>query len=314
MIKKKIEDRDLQEHLAALPDDGREVFLLHNDQIRVTAISATKLINQMRVNHELGLLETYVLGQAYLAGGLLSATVKGNDRIQLSIDCGGPIGGVFVESWAVGAVRGYLKHNPIPLKESLKSLDLNELYGPGFISVSKILEGHKSPFTGQTMMAYGDLAKDLALHYQQSEQTPSMFMLSLNFNKSGQVSGSGALFLQAMPGCDEGVLEELENLSTKLPSIGAYLAEGKTIRSYVEKQFETYQVRHLASQFMAFSCPCSREQYTRYLQHLNKEEQKDILVNGPFPLELVCVNCNTHYHYERFELEHLLSEAGGDTV
>lgn len=314
MIKKKIEDRDLQEHLAALPDDGREVFLLHNDQIRVTAISATKLINQMRVNHELGLLETYVLGQAYLAGGLLSATVKGNDRIQLSIDCGGPIGGVFVESWAVGAVRGYLKHNPIPLKESLKSLDLNELYGPGFISVSKILEGHKSPFTGQTMMAYGDLAKDLALHYQQSEQTPSMFMLSLNFNKSGQVSGSGALFLQAMPGCDEGVLEELENLSTKLPSIGAYLAEGKTIRSYVEKQFETYQVHHLASQFMAFSCPCSREQYTRYLQHLNKEEQKDILVNGPFPLELVCVNCNTHYHYERFELEHLLSEAGGDTV
>lgn len=314
MIKKKIEDRDLQEHLAALPDDGREVFLLHNDQIRVTAIAATKLINQMRVNHELGLLETYVLGQAYLAGGLLSATVKGNDRIQLSIDCGGPIGGVFVESWAVGAVRGYLKHNPIPLKESLKSLDLNELYGPGFISVSKILEGHKSPFTGQTMMAYGDLAKDLALHYQQSEQTPSMFVLSLNFNKSGQVSGSGALFLQAMPGCDEGVLEELENLSTKLPSIGAYLAEGKTIRSYVEKQFETYQVHHLASQFMAFSCPCSREQYTRYLQQLNKEEQKDILVNGPFPLELVCVNCNTHYHYERFELEHLLSEAGGDTV
>ncbi len=141
MIKKKIEDRDLQEHLAALSDDGREVFLLHNDQIRVTAIAATKLINQMRANHDLGLLETYVLGQAYLAGALLSATVKGNDRIQLNIECGGPIGGVFVESWAVGAVRGYLKHNPIPLKESLKSLDLNELYGPGFLSISKSWKG-----------------------------------------------------------------------------------------------------------------------------------------------------------------------------
>ncbi len=313
MIKKKIEDRDLQEHLAALSDDGREVFLLHNDQIRVTAIAATKLINQMRANHALGLLETYVLGQAYLAGGLLSATVKGNDRIQLNIECGGPIGGVFVEAWAIGAVRGYLKHNPIPLKESLKSLDLNELYGPGFLSISKILEGHKTPFTGQTMMAYGDLAKDLALHYQQSEQTPTMFVLSLHFNKQGQVTGSGALFLQAMPGCSESVLEGLEQLATKLPSIGAWLAEGKTIRTYVEEQFKDYQVRHLANQFMAFSCPCSREQYTWYLQQLNSEEKQDILANGPFPLELVCVNCNTHYHYERFELEHLLAEAGGVT-
>jgi len=43
-------------------------------------------------------------------------------------------------------------------------------------------------------MAYGDLAKDLALHYQQSEQTPTMFVLSLHFDKQGRVTGSGALF------------------------------------------------------------------------------------------------------------------------
>ncbi len=305
MIKKKIDDSELQEHLAALPEDGREVFLLYNDQVRVTALQATTMINQMRANHELGLLETYVLGQAYLAAGLLSATVKGNDRIQLSIECGGPIGGVFVESWAVGAVRGYLKHNPIPLKKPLENLDLNELYGPGFLSVSKLLEGHKSPFTGQTMMAYGDLAKDLALYYQQSEQTPSLFSLSIHFDKQGRVIGSGALFLQAMPGCDEMTLEKLQAQSARLPSIGAYLAKGNTIRSYVEQQFSDYGIRHLARQPLVFSCPCSREHYQQYLAQLSKEEQQDILKNGPFPLELVCVNCNTHYHYEKFELEQL---------
>ena len=311
MIKKKIEDNDLVEHLAALPEDGREVFLLHNDQIRVTALGATTLINQMRENHQLGPLETYVLGQAYLAAGLLSATVKGNDRIQLNIECGGPIGGVYVESWAVGAVRGYLKHNPIPLKAPLKSLDLNELYGPGFLSVSKLLEGHKAPFTGQTMMAYGDLAKDLARHYQQSEQTPTLFILSLHFDDKARVNGSGAIFLQAMPGCDEHILEELEKKAETLPSIGTYLSEGKSIRSYVEEQFASFGVRHLAHQPLAFSCPCSREQYTKYLKHLNTAEKQDILKNGPFPLELVCINCNTHYHWEKFELEHLLQETGG---
>jgi molecular chaperone Hsp33 len=311
MIKKKIEDRDLQEHLASLPEDGREVFLLHNDLIRVTAIQATNLINQMRENHELGLLETYVLGQAYLAAGLLSATVKGNDRIQLNIECGGPIGGVFVEAWAVGAVRGYLKHNPIPLQRQLTSLDLNELYGPGFLSVSKLLEGHKTPFTGQTMMAYGDLAKDLALYYQQSEQTPSLFVLSIHFNTAGQVTGSGALFLQAMPGCDDAVLSQLEQTAGRLASLGSFLSEGKPVNEYVQEQFASLGVRHLAHQPLGFSCPCSREQYTRYLQQLNQEDQADILENGPFPLELVCVNCNTHYQYEKFELASLLSKAGG---
>ncbi len=311
MIKKKIEDKDLLEHLASLPEDGREVFLLHNDQVRVTSLQATTLINQMRANHELGLLETYVLGQAFLAAGLLSATVKGNDRIQLSIECGGPIGGVFVEAWAVGAVRGYLKHVPIPLKKPLESLDLNELYGPGFLSVSKLLEGHKAPFTGQTMMAYGDLAKDLAHYYHQSEQTPSLFILSLNFDKEGRVVGSGALFLQAMPGCDEGVLDQLQEQAGKLKPLGAFLAEGKSITEYVQTEFSQYGVKHLAHQPLGFSCPCSREQYTKYLQNLAQSEREDILANGPFPLELVCLNCNTHYHYEKFELEHLFSATEG---
>nr|WP_321305211.1 Hsp33 family molecular chaperone HslO [uncultured Sphaerochaeta sp.] len=312
MIKKKIEDSNLREHLASLPEDGREVFLLHNDQVRVTAISATTLINQMRANHELGLLETYVLGQAYLAAGLLSSTVKGNDRIQLTIECGGPIAGVYVEAWAAGAVRGYLKHNPIPLTKPLESLDLNELYGPGFISVSKLLEGHKAPFTGQTMMAYGDLAKDLALYFQQSEQTPTLFSLSIHFNKEGQVTGSGALFLQAMPGCEEHVLEKLQEQAYALPSIGKKLAEGMSIKEYVEEQFGSYDLRHLARQPLGFSCPCSREQYQTYLKQLDKAEQQDILEHGPFPLELVCVNCNTHYHYEKYELDYLFSDAEGE--
>ncbi|MBG0767038.1 MAG: molecular chaperone Hsp33 [Sphaerochaeta sp.] len=312
MIKKNIEDSNLQEHLTSLPEDGREVFLLHNDQVRVTAISATTLINQMRANHDLGLLETYVLGQAYLAAGLLSGTVKGNDRIQLNIECGGPIAGVYVEAWAVGAVRGYLKHNPIPLTKPLKSLDLNELYGPGFLSVSKLLEGHKAPFTGQTMMAYGDLAKDLALYFQQSEQTPTLFSLSIHFNKEGQVTGSGALFIQAMPGCEERILAQLQEQAHTLPSIGEKLAEGMSIREYVEEQFGAYGLRHLARQPLGFSCTCSREQYKTYLKQLDKAEQQDILEHGPFPLELVCVNCNTHYHYEKYELDYLFSDAEGE--
>ncbi|HPZ16239.1 MAG TPA: Hsp33 family molecular chaperone HslO [Sphaerochaeta sp.] len=307
MVKKEILDTALAQHLSSLPPDGREVFLLHDGQIRLTAIAATGLINQMRANHDTGLLETYVLGQAYLAGGLLSSTVKENDRVQLNIECGGPIGGVYTEAWANGAVRGYLKHNPIPLEKPLESLDLNELYGPGFLTVTKILEGRKNPFSGQVMMNYGDLAKDLAYYFRQSEQTPTLIILSIHFDQQGAVDGSGAIFIQALPGCDEATLAAVEDLSAALPSLGASIAKGVTAKAFIEEHYQTFGVHYLESQGLDFFCPCSREQNETYLSQLEKEEQADILKNGPFPLELVCLNCNTHYHWSEDELKALLA-------
>jgi molecular chaperone Hsp33 len=307
MIKKKIEDKELLEHLASLPKDGREVFLLQEGQIRLTALQATEMLCQMKANHELGFLESYVLGQAYLAAGLLSATVKGNDRIQLNIECGGPIGGLSVEAWACGAVRGYLKNVPIALTKPLEGFDLNELYGPGFLTISKLLEKNKNPFTGQVMMQYGDLAKDLALYYQQSEQTPSLFFLSIKFDKRGEIMGAGAMFLQAMPGCEENLLDTLQAKAETLPSIGALLSKGATIEEYIEKEFSDFSVKHLAHQGLGFSCPCDRENFSGYLKSMGKKEQQSILENGPFPLQLVCFNCNTTYDFDKDELEHLFS-------
>ncbi|NLV61050.1 MAG: Hsp33 family molecular chaperone HslO, partial [Spirochaetales bacterium] len=253
MIITEISKAELIQHLASLPDDGREVFLLHDGQVRLTAIAATTLINQMRANHDLGLLETYVLGQAYLSAGILASTVKERDRVQLNIECGGPIAGVYTEAWANGAVRGYLKHNPIPLEKPLESLDLNELYGPGFLTITRILEGRKQPFSGQVMMQYGDLAKDLAFYFSQSEQTPTLIILSIHFDQQGNVDGSGAIFIQAMPGCDEETLAQLEDLSATLPSLGSSLASGESVKHFVEAHYAPFGVQYLERQEVTFS-------------------------------------------------------------
>ena len=90
MILKKIEDTELAGHIEALPADRREVFLLADGTLRLSGVSATSMVNHMRANHGTGIMETYVLGQGYIAGALLQSTVKGNDRIRLDIECGGP--------------------------------------------------------------------------------------------------------------------------------------------------------------------------------------------------------------------------------
>ncbi|MCF0238219.1 MAG: Hsp33 family molecular chaperone HslO [Sphaerochaetaceae bacterium] len=301
MIKKNL-STELTEHLSKIPEDGRQVFLLADGQIRLIGLGGTTMVNQMRANHNLGILETLVLGQGYIASGLMASSVKGNDRIQLNVECGGPIGGVYVESWACGAVRGYLKNNPINIDKPLESSDLSLLYGPGFISVTKLLEGNRTPFTGQTMMQYGNLAQDLALYYNESEQTPTMFSLSIQFDKKGTVTGAGGLFLQALPGCDENILESLQKDSANLPPLGKALSKGESIKDYCLGAFGKYGIQYLEELPLGFSCPCTRENFKTFLSKLPDHEKKDILQNGPFPLELQCFNCGTTYAFEKDEI------------
>ena len=305
MIKKTISDNELKEHIASLAEDGREIFLLEGGKVRLTAVAATEMCNQMRVNHELGPLETYVLGQGYVAGALLASSVKGNDRIRLEIECGGPIKGMSIESWASGAVRGYLLANPIKLEKPLKSLDTSLLYGPGFMTITKMLEGSKTPFSGQIMLEYGNLANDLALYFQQSEQTPTLFYISLHFDDKARLWGAGGLFIQAMPGADDATLGRLQDKAKELRDLAKCLSEGMSVREYVEKEFSEYDVEHLERRMIGFSCPCSKSSFESYLGGLPEKEKEEIL-KGVFPLQVECFNCGSVYTFEKEEVEDIL--------
>ncbi len=304
MIKKPISDNELSEHIASLADDGREIFLLGGGKVRMSVVSATRMLNEMRSSHNLGPLEAYILGQGYIAGALLSSTVKGNDRIRLEIECGGPVKGLSVEAWACGAVRGYLMQNPIELAKPLESLDTSLLYGPGFLTLTKILEGAKTPFSGQIMLEHGNLANDLALYYQQSEQTPTMFYLSIDFDSQSRIWGAGGLFIQALPGADDKILEQLQEKSRKLSNLAKAISSGTTAKEYGMSEFSEFNPEYLEHSPIGFSCPCSKRQFEMYLKSLSEKEKEEIMA-GKFPLEVECFNCSTIYEFTKEETEKL---------
>jgi molecular chaperone Hsp33 len=204
--------------------DQLRTFLMAGDTIRGAVLNGSRMINQMRWNHELGILETLVLGHAYMGACLMSAGLKGKDRLSLQVDCSGPVKGLVVEANAAGEVRGFLKNVPIPIEKPLDDFNLSPFFGAGFISVTRILEDAKQPFTGKVMMAHGSLAKDLAHYYLTSEQIPTSFSLSVKFDTRGHVAGGGGMFLQAMPDADDAVVRGLEERVVALPSIGDVLA------------------------------------------------------------------------------------------
>ena len=312
MITKEIQDEEVRAHLASLPADGREIYLFGDKSVRMYALSLTKSLNSMKESHNLGSLETYVLSQAYIGVALLSSQVKGNDRIRLDIECGGPIKGLSVESGASGYVRGYLVYNTIPVTGCVNGDEgVNMLFGPGFLTVTKTLEGAKTPFSGTVMMQYGNIAKDLALYFSESEQTPTLFYISVKLDEKGYVSGGGGIFLQLMPKCPESVVAKLEEKASKLKGLGKLLSEGVDIRSYVESEFEEFSPLHLSSQPLSFSCPCSKERFRIHLSSLPGSEKNGIM-EGKFPLDLECLNCGSVYSFEKKEVEELFGKGGDE--
>ena len=302
MQKKKPYGETLKEQLRAGAKDRLYNFILADGAMRGVIMNGTRMINEMRANHELGILETLVLGRAYLGAGLMSADLKSNDRISINIDCSGPIKGLVVETNAFGEVRGFLKRVPIPIDKPMQSFDLSPFFGAGFLLVTKYLEGAKQPFTGQIVLKYGNIAKDLANYYLTSEQVPTAFNLSIKFDKQGQITGAGGLFLQAMPQADDKLAGNMEDRVTSLPSLGEVFTEDKDPEALVAAAFKDYSPRFLANRRIEFMCHCNPERIRNLLTLLPLDELKDIRDKGPFPVKINCHHCNTPYRFTREDI------------
>ena len=308
MLKKSIEGESLKERLLASAKDRIYNFLLASGAVRGAILHGTRMINEMRTNHELGILETLVLGRAYLGAGLMSADLKESDRISLKIECTGPIKGLTVEANAFGEIRGFLKNVPIPMSEPMENFDLAPFFGTGFLSVIRYLEDAKQPFTSKIALKFGNIAQDLANYYLTSEQIPSAFNLSIKYDKAGEVTGAGGLFLQAMPGADDALTAELEELVIAFPSLGDVLGEGHEPQDLIQDIFQKYTPNFLASKRIEFMCHCSPERLSSILAMLSTDELKDIRDHGPFPLEMRCHYCNTLCHFSKKEIQAIYNQ------
>jgi len=306
--KKKPYGNTLREQLEASSRDRLYSFFLDFGGIRGALVHATRMVNEMRANHALGTMETLLLGHAYIAASLMTVNLKGGDRVNVRVDCSGPAGGLSVEANAFGEVRGYLMENPIPLDHSSDTFELRDLLDRGILSITRLLEKARQPFTGQVQLEHGTLAEDLAHYYLVSEQTPSAFNFSVQFDSSGEVTGAGGLFLQVMPVTEQSKVAILETILRQMPSLGRLFAEQITAEQLLAEQFADLSPLLLGQRRVAFMCHCSKSRFRRFMAALPREELTDILENGPFPVVTTCFNCNSEYAFPRAEIEKLLAE------
>ncbi len=294
--------KELKQRLKAASRDRLHRFVLKGSQARGALVNGAFLVQKMRRQHHLGILETLVLGHAYLGALLMAASMKGEERVALQIDCAGPIKGLVVEANARLEVRGYLKRVPIPIDRPLEDFNLAPFFGAGLLQVTRDLQDAKQPFSGTVELKHGNLAEDLTYYFLSSEQVHTAFNLSIQFDRQGQVIGAGGLFLQRMPGCRESVIAEMERIMRTLPPLGRALAEGREPLAMIADEFTALQPAIKDSRRVDFFCPCSRKRFERLLALLPADDLADLQQNGPFPLELSCNYCNRVHAFTQAQM------------
>jgi len=281
-------------------------FLMAGDTVRGYLVRGNRVVREMKANHSYGPLETHLIGQASLGALLMAANLKDEGRIRLQWECGGPVGGISVEADSHGTVRGYLQNAPIILEEEADGR-YPDLFGPGFLTVTRVFEGKAEPRNSTVALQYGTIAKDLTGYHLESEQAPTAMALSVAFDGEGEPSGAGGLFLQALPGASEEVIAGLEETLENLPSLGEAFTAGKDAEEMIQDLFASQSPRIIDSKRVEFFCPCDSGMFERYLKGLSEADRVEIREKGPFPLEITCQNCSSVYKFEESVIRKLLS-------
>lgn len=272
--------------------------------VRIYGLCTTNLVQEAAIRHHTSHLASAALGRAMNGALLLAATMKDNERIALRLKGDGPIGEVVADAEGTH-VRGYVGDPDVFLPLKNGKLDVGGAIGAGNIIVTRYLQ-NAEPFTGYAELVDGEIASDLTNYLYTSEQTPSSVALGVLVNKEGQVIASGGYFIQAMPGCAEETLAQLEENISLTPYVTQLLELGYTPEKMIETIARGLDVTIQESIELSYKCRCSREKILGALATLGQEDIS--AMSQDEETEVHCQFCNETYKFSGEEIARLLKK------
>ena len=281
----------------------------YNGQVRAYAVSTTETVAEAQKRHYTWPTASAALGRAMTAGVMMGAMLKGEEKLTIKVEGGGPIGTILVDSNAKGEVRGYVT-NPqthFDLNEHGK-LDVRRAVGTdGMLTVVKDI-GLKDYFTGQTPIVSGELGDDFTYYFVTSEQVPSSVGVGVLVNPDNTIKAAGGFILQLMPGTEEETITAIEERLQTITPISKMIESGMTPEDILAELLGKDNVQILETMPVSFRCQCSRERIENALISLGSKEIRNI-IEEEGKAEANCHFCNEKYQFSKEELEQLEKDA-----
>lgn len=276
-----------------------------DNNISVTVIEATDMINEAIKIHNLSPLAAAALGRTMIASTFMASTIKSEgDRLSVTVSGNGVGGHIVVAGDALLNMRGYID-NPqcyLPLNAKGK-LDVAGCVGKGRITVLKSM-GLKEPYTGSAEIVSGELAEDFAAYYTYSEQQPTGMALGVKIGVDYKCIGAGGVIFQTLPNATEESIEKAERIILSLGDISTIM-QNEGAESFVKRVFNDYSYEVY---YPKYNCVCSKEYIDSMLITLGADELYATLKKEG-KIEVNCHFCNSKYVYTEEDVVKLIKNA-----
>ena len=290
-----------------LPDEMLRITLM-GGQARVLLCRTTGMARRMAEIHCPSPTALAAMSRTMTATAMLGVMMKDPDAsVTVTVAGDGPIGKI--TAVAHGGRVKISAHHPeadLPLKPD-GHLDVGGVVGRhGRLTVIKDL-GLKEPYIGQTALVSGELGQDFAQYFTVSEQQPSLVALGCLVHEGYCLSAGGAL-VQAMPGCPEELIQQLEMRSVFFTAISREVAD-MPLEELAKGWFDGLEMKILSREKLSCQCDCSREKMEKALIALGRHDLEQ-LIREDHGAELTCHFCRTVHRFSQEDLEELLRRAG----
>lgn len=282
--------------------------LAFNGQVRAYAANTTETVAEAQRRHQTWPTASAAIGRTMTAGVIMGSMLKGEDKLTIKVEGGGPIGAIIVDSNAKGEVRGYVTNPQTNFElNQYGKLDVARAVGTeGFLSVVKDI-GMRDHFTGQVPLVSGELGEDFTYYFASSEQVPSSVGVGVLVNPDNTILAAGGFIIQLMPGTENEVIDFIERRLQGIPPISKLIEEGLSPEEILNRLLGEENVKVLDKQTVQFNCHCSKERVENAFISLGKDELK-AMIEEDGKAEATCHFCSEQFNFSKEDLENLLEQ------
>lgn len=280
--------------------------------IKVTAITARNMMNELMLQHDLSEVAADALGRSIICGLLLSNGMQEEQTYQLTINGDGPLRGVFSICTGKGEARGYVGNS------ALNGFNLEEAIGKGTVQVVKNHPEWPNPFNGITAIRHGDIDRDVGIYLAESEQRSCALAAGTCVSNILFKAACGYL-VEQLPEVETKVIEKVEqNLQDLVGKHGGDVSvptnlflNGISPFQISEQILDGLEMMPLQQITPVLKCECTEDRLFRSIRLLPLQEVEEILEenNG---VEARCHFCGKKYKMNALQVRERFANAKGD--
>jgi molecular chaperone Hsp33 len=268
---------------------------------RAVIVRNTTTAQIAQANHNLDAMSAYFLAKTMTASTIISAFLKGEERVVVDITGDGIIEKCYAESAQVGECRGFVRKTNDNAKQFS---DMSDIFGNGQMRVSRVLYNQIEPITGIIPLIKGDVSSDVAYYFHQSEQIPSAVVLDAALDKDDVITCSGGLLVQSMPGALENDIQSVAEAVSAI-NICSALDENPSLEDVLHKALP-FDFDVIKTKPVDFYCRCNINNFKHQLLLLGADELQSMRASGHN--ELVCQFCGKRYYLSEQDFDDMICQ------